>query len=369
MDSNTHSTRRPGRLAALTAAIDAFLAEDLDGLTDTALAEEILELRRLADRLDGQWLKELAAVDARGAAGAEQDRQFGSTASWLRVRLRMAATPATTTVRTARALFRGPLPESGTALCAGEISVAHAEVLATSTLHLPSHAIQAAEPTLLDSARRLDPTGLRHVVTSLEYTVDPDGADARAQRRYERQGVWFTVTFDGMVAVRGIMPPEAGQTVITALEPLARPTDANDTRSGGQRTADALTELARQQLESGQLPLTGGVRPQLTVIVDVDSLDRLDSRDGMEGRPGRIGGTMDWAGPLEPQACRRLACDATLTRVVVSRQPLEACDCCHGATPRTPPHRGSRRPRAWRSWCGRRWLGSPRSWVAPPAAP
>ena len=29
---------------------------------------------------------------------------------------------------------------------------------------------------------------------------------------------------------------------------------------------------------------------------------------------------MGWAGPLEPEACRRLACDATITRVVVSRQ-------------------------------------------------
>jgi hypothetical protein len=79
----------------------------------------------------------------------------------------MAATTATSQVRTARALFRGPLPESGKALCAGDISAAHAEVLAASTLHLADHAIHDAEPTLLDPARRLDPTGLRQVVTHL----------------------------------------------------------------------------------------------------------------------------------------------------------------------------------------------------------
>jgi hypothetical protein len=313
MNSNTHSPQRSGRLAALTAEIDALLDQDLDGLTDVALAEDTQELRRLADRLEGGWLRHLAAVDARGAAGADQDRQFGSTASWLRTRLRMAATPAATTVRTARALFCGPLPEAGTALCAGELSVAHTEVLATSTLHLADQVIEQAEPKLLDAARRLDPPGLRKAVTYLEYTVDPDGADQRAQRRYERRGVWFSVTIDRMVVVHGTMTPEAGQTVQAALDPLARPADAADTRSGGQRTADAVEELARRQLENGQLPKSGGVRPQLSVIVDLHSLDRLDGRDrldgldsrdspeGLEGhRVGRLGGDMGGAGPWNP---------------------------------------------------------------------
>src|SRR4029450_4929842 len=176
---------------------------------------------------------------------------------------------------------RAPRPASGGARCAGETSPAHAEPLATSTLHVPDQAIQAAEPTLLDWARRQDPTGLRKVVTHLQYTVDPDGADAAAQRRYERRGMWFTTTIDRMVVVRGILPPEAGQIVQGALEPLSRPADAADIRSGGQRTADALTEMARRQLESGQLPLTGGVRPQLSVIIDLPSL---------QGQPGRLGG-------------------------------------------------------------------------------
>jgi hypothetical protein len=177
MDSNTHSTQDPfgpaDDLAELSALLDRMAARDLERLTAAARTERVLQLRRLADRLEGQWLKELAGVDARGAAGAEQDRQFGSTAAWLRARLRMAATTATSQVRTARALFRGPLPASGAALCAGELSAAHAEVLATSTLHQPDHVVAEAEPTLLEAARRLDPSGLRQVVTHFAYTVDP----------------------------------------------------------------------------------------------------------------------------------------------------------------------------------------------------
>jgi hypothetical protein len=60
------------------------------------------------------------------------------------------------------------------------------------------------------------------------------------------------------------------------------------------------------------LPKAGGVRPQLLVTVDLDSL---------LGRPGGLGGDTGWVGPLDREACRRLACDGTVTRVLVSRQP------------------------------------------------
>jgi hypothetical protein len=43
--------------------------------------------------------------------------------------------------------------------------------------------------------------------------------------------------------------------------------------------------------------------------------------DSLLGRPGALGGDAGWAGPLNPEACRRLACDGALTRVLVTRQP------------------------------------------------
>jgi hypothetical protein len=115
-----------------------------------------------------------------------------------------------------------------------------------------------------------------------------------------------------MVALQGLLEPEAGQTLTAALDPLARPATADDARSGDQRRADALVELARRNLEAGQLPQTGGVRPQLNVIVDLDSL---------LGHPGALGGEAGGAGPLSPEACRRLACDGAVTRVLVTRHP------------------------------------------------
>src|SRR5215208_7723923 len=125
MDSNTHSDGSADGLTALAAAVEQLAAQDLDGLSDAVRAERVLVLRRLLDRREGHWLAELAAVDARGAAGAEEGVQVGSTAGWLRQRLRMGAGAAASAVRTARALFRGPLPQTGQALTDGELSPTH----------------------------------------------------------------------------------------------------------------------------------------------------------------------------------------------------------------------------------------------------
>jgi hypothetical protein len=283
-DPNTHSIQeptghpagRPDALAALAADVDELAGQDLDRLPDPVRAERVLRLRRLVDRLEGQWLNELAGVDAHGAAGAEEGQEAGSTAGWLRHRLHLGASTAASSVRTARALFRGPLAATAQAVVDGEVSVAHAQVLAHGTSDLPDHVRQA-------------------------------------ERRHQRRRLWLTPTFEGMVAIDGLLEAEAGQTLLSVLEPLARPADAADTRSGGQRRADALAELARRSLEGERLPQTGGVRPRLTVMVDLDSL---------LGRPGAVGGEVDGgAGPLPAEACRRLACDGAVTRVLVSRHP------------------------------------------------
>jgi Domain of unknown function (DUF222)/HNH endonuclease len=203
------------------------------------------------------------------------------------------------------------LAETAQALAAGELSYQHAAALTRATQDLPGQTVAAAEPVLLEAARRLDPPRLRKVVGHLCEVADPAAAEQQALRRHERRGLWVAPTFAGMVAIDGLLDPEAGDTLLTALEPLARPTTADDDRSGAQRNADALTELARRQLEGGRLPQTGGVRPQVTVTVDLASL---------LGQPGLPGGEGGWVGPLPAETARRLACDATLTRVLVARQ-------------------------------------------------
>jgi hypothetical protein len=234
----------------------------------------------------------------------------------------MGASAAHAAVRTARAVFGGALPETAAALVGGGISPAHAMVVADGTQGLAEHVQLAADPLLAETATRLDPPRLRQAVAQLCQVADPEGTGRLHERRHDRRGLWVSPTWEGMVAVDGLLEPEAGSIVLAALEPLARPAAAQDCRSGGQRTADALTELARRQLEGGGLPKAGGVRPQLLVTVDLDSL---------LGGSGSLAGETSWAGLLAPEACRRLACDGTVTRVLISRQSGHGQgDRCHG---------------------------------------
>src|SRR5215218_5058986 len=164
MDSNTHSMQEPSGLDRLTAVVEELAAEDLSRLPDGVAAARVLALRRMVDRLEGHWLRELAGVDGRGAAGTDTDDAddappAASTASWLRNRLRLGKGAARQAVQTARALYRGPLSGTATALAAGELSAAHAAVLANGTADLPAHTAAEAEPVLLEAARRLDPPG------------------------------------------------------------------------------------------------------------------------------------------------------------------------------------------------------------------
>ena len=83
MDSNTHSAQasdhqpveQPDDLAELTVFLDRLTARDLDRLPEVVRAERVLGCGGSVDRLEGQWLKELAGVDALGAAGAEAGQQ------------------------------------------------------------------------------------------------------------------------------------------------------------------------------------------------------------------------------------------------------------------------------------------------------
>jgi Domain of unknown function (DUF222) len=163
------------------------------------------------------------------------------------------------------------------------------------------------------------------------------------------------------VAVNGLLDSEAGQSLVAAVEPLARPTTASDERSASQRRADALAELARRTLEGGRLPQSGGVRPRLLVTVELDSLL------GPGGPGGDTGGPV----PLDPEACRRLACDGAVTRVLVTRHPLARIIMALVplmALVATPPTTIRGPMAGWRRGCGRRRPGFPRPLGARPAS-
>ena len=169
-------------------------------------------------------------------------------------------------------------------LTSGDISTAHAAALAHGTRALPAQVAAEAEPTLLLAARRLDPPGLWRLADHLRDSLDPKSADTRAQRQHERRGCGRPPPSRAWSPARGCWTQKPARSCWPRWSRWpARPAPTTPQRD--QRRADALTELARRTLEAGQLPQSGGVRPQLLVTVDLDSL---------VGRPGAVG--VRWAG-------------------------------------------------------------------------
>ncbi|MGZ5295844.1 MAG: DUF222 domain-containing protein, partial [Actinomycetota bacterium] len=135
----------------------------------------------------------------------------------------------------------------------------------------------------------------------------------------ERCKLHASVSFLGMVRVDGDLDPETGETLLTALHAVldaeSRSRGQDDVRSPAQRRADALGEICRQWLDRGERPSVAGERPHVTVTVASDAL-RADT-----GATGEL----DHAGPIDAEVARRLACDASIMRVVLSgsSQPLD----------------------------------------------
>jgi hypothetical protein len=105
---------------------------------------------------------------------------------------------------------------------------------------------------LVAVARWLDPARLRRAMAHLRFVADPDAADHHTQRRHQQRGLWLASTWEAMVAVDGVLDPEAGQRLLVALEPLAHPRRRRRPPripTPGRR----LTELARRTLEAGRL--------------------------------------------------------------------------------------------------------------------
>ena len=91
--------------------------------------------------------------------------------------------------------------------------------------------------------------------------------------------------------------------------------DLPNIRTPARRRADALGEICRQWLDRSERPSVVGERPHVTVTVASDAL-RGDVRETSE---------LDHAGPIDREVARRIACDASIMRVVMSgtSQPLD----------------------------------------------
>ncbi len=299
-------------MSELRSASDALRAEILTELPDARIEEDFEELHRSMELLEVERLRRLAEIERRGLH--ERDG-FLSAAAWLASRFKVAWGVAREHVRFARALDEMPVAQR--ALEEGEVSMSAVRILATAH-DVDPEAFRRAEGQLVEAARIHSAGDLHRVTTFWRQTVEQDRAMDGEEQLHLRRRLHASTTFLGMVRGDFDLDPEGGETLLTALGAVldaeARSRGAEDHRTPPQRRADALVEICRQWLDLADRPTVAGERPHVTVTVDADAL-----------RMASVEAELDHSGPVSPSVARRLACDASIRRVVMAgrSEPLD----------------------------------------------
>lgn len=287
------------------------LQDHLDGLFDDELEQSVVGLKRLIDASSAQLLLLIAELDRRRIPRSEHEL---STTAWLMYFCRMAATEASGTVKTARSLTL--MPQITEQAVAGNITPNGVKLLGLARDKHPDEFTEH-ETVFADIATYLDARDLRQALSGWEQQVDfpaalEDAESARLRRRF-----YFNQTYEGMWSAAGHLDPESGHVISTALRSQTDPANLgrDDHRSMPQRNADALVDVCRFWLDhNDDISISGGERPHITVTIPYATLT------GDERRLGEIDGSA-----VDPEAIRRLACDAGIVRIVVDgeSQPLD----------------------------------------------
>ena len=245
-------------------------------------------------------------LQVEGARILAELRDRGEGVSVLRERCRMTHPEVRSRLRVADTLVS--LPETRAAAAAGEIGYDHLKVIChcVDEVGLDAFRQGGAEPILLECARKVDARDLRLVTRRMRNLLEPDEAAADAAREFERRYLNLSQTLHGVWYLDGRLDAEGGALLQTALQPLMHRLGVRDWEPREAR-ADALVELARRVLATGELGTSGGVRPHLLLTSSVDAA---------AGRPS-VGGELTWAGVVPGETVRRLCCDASVSVVEV----------------------------------------------------
>ena len=317
-----------GPLEGLEAAVDALLAEDVEGSSDGERLERVRAWVRLQNKVAAGLTREVRAAEVRQSA--EYDG-LATMRSWLRSHTLMPDGAAKRLLDTGRALES--LPATGSAFATGRISADQVAAIApiTSPARLEQAAaagvdVRAVEADLVELAQQVPHRRLREAVHFYTARLDPDGVEPDPT-----EGRSFTMSrllerrWHGSFELDEV----GGEKVATAIESISAASRcAGDTRTAAQRRGDALVQLCDLALASGQLPILRTVRPQVVVTIDHEALaDRAGgpdvARTGMNGR-------------VSAATARWIACDSKVSRIVLGPDslPLDV-----GREHRTvPPH-------------------------------
>lgn len=326
------------------ATLTGLIAIDPRTLIPAARVDYLAALERQTSWLQAAMQRAIVAVAgieatiADGPFGGvdESEREDVSSA------LRLSAGTAQMRIDVARTLVNH-LPQTCSALATGEISPAHATVIAKETASairdgLSEFAVFSIEERAISYAEFHTPSQVAQQVRTAIAKFAPDTFEEVVERARDSRRVSCYNDIDGMSTVVAILPAEDAQTVMKAIEAFIVRSDridlssatartaaqdspsadargegatAKDSRSADMKRADALTAIAGFALASKLEDVALHRRP-ITINVTID----LPTLLGLSENPGQLAGY----GAIPASVARALASDGKWRRFITDPQ-------------------------------------------------
>ena len=269
------------------------------------LGMELMRLARERDLIDLRF----SLVAAEFAATDHYDQEgFISPIDWIRFNCHMTSNAAADRVAVGERL--GELTESTDAMVSGRIGFAHMTVMARTANALGTRFNEGA---LIDKALENSPGKFHHICRHYRHAADRKGYEAEQAELVENRWLSLSSVEDGSLLISGVLDPVGGAALRTALEPLARKSGAHDDRKRDRRLADALVDLSTHALDNGLVPQSASQRTHLQVTTSLETLL------GLEGAPAA---DMEFSLPISSKTVERLACDCSVTRILLGSDSM-----------------------------------------------
>ena len=247
--------------------------------------------------------------------------------------LRLAPTTAQSRIDVARTLVNH-LPNTCSALATGEISPAHATVIAKETAAairdgLPESAIFEIEQRAIAHAEFHTPGQVANQVRTTIARISPETFEEVVARARDTRKVSCYTESDGISTIVAILPAADAQIVMNSIESFIRAASAepkSDPRSADMKRADALTAIASAFLSNTSEIVTPHRRP-ISVNVTID----LPTLLGLAENPGQLAGY----GAIPASVARELAADGKWKRFITDPQTGNLLD--YGRRSYEPP--------------------------------
>ncbi|TME59084.1 MAG: DUF222 domain-containing protein [Chloroflexi bacterium] len=264
--------------------------------TGAEIAAEMIRVRLMMDQFE-LYFSRLSAKFAKTEVYDEQG--FDSPIAWIKANCHMSGGAAADRVCAGEQLEQ--LGKSEAAVLAGEIGFAHFAHIARASAAVGE---RLDESTLLRHARKESVARFRETCIHARHAADPEGVVEEEVLGVEMRELTLTDTDNGMVSVSGTLDKVGGAALRTALEPLAKRMGKDDRRAHPRRLADALVDLSMHALDNGK----PSSRPNLQITTALETLL------GLAGAPAA---EMDFSLPISSKAVERLACDCSVTRILL----------------------------------------------------